>query len=145
MQPGLFLPLDRDPAPAPGPSAGAVVIRFDGADIIGQRGETLVSALLRHAARIGISEFDGTPRAGFCLMGSCQECTVWDADGHRLRACMVELCEGLSVRSTPDAPVGADAPVGPDAPGVSGLPTTSGLSSTSDLPSPSDLPGGRDD
>lgn len=98
MRSGLFLPL-VPAAPAPPPQA--VLFHFDGAEIRGQAGETLIAALLRHSARIGRSEFDATPRAGFCLMGSCQECTLWDQDGHRLRACMIEVCAGLDLRSSP--------------------------------------------
>lgn len=96
MPSGLFQPID----PA---SADAVVIRFDDAEIRGQATDTLLAVLLRHGARVGMSEFDGTPRAGFCLMGSCQECTVWDEEGHRLRACMTEVRDGLSLRSKPYA------------------------------------------
>ena len=38
------------------------------------------NALRRH-------EFSDEARAGFCLMGACQDCWVWLADGRRVRAC----------------------------------------------------------
>jgi len=94
MSHGLFQPIDP-------PSSDPVVFHFDGAEIQGRAEDTLLAALLRHGARIGTSEFDGTPRAGFCLMGSCQECTIWDRNGRRMRACMTDVRAGLSLRSTP--------------------------------------------
>ena len=45
---------------------------------------------------------DGT-RAGFCLMGACQDCWVWDDAGQRLRACSTTVVEGMSVRTAPPA------------------------------------------
>jgi len=36
-------------------------------------------------------EFGGAPRAGFCLMGACQDCWVWMDDGGRVRACTREF------------------------------------------------------
>lgn len=91
------------------PPEGAV-LRFslDGTASAGHAGDTVLAALLRQGARIGRSEFDGTPRAGFCLMGSCQECTLWDAQGRRLRACMVDLRDGMVLCSTPLAPEAGD-------------------------------------
>lgn len=91
---GLFQPIDVDlPAEVP--------FHFDGAAMHGRAGDTLLAALLLNGVRTGQSEFDGTPRAGFCLMGSCQECSVWDAAGRRLRACMTELHPGLRLQSRP--------------------------------------------
>lgn len=80
-----------------------VRVWFDKAAIPAQEGDTILGAILRQGARIGASEFDGTPRAGFCLMGSCQECTLWDAAGRRLRACMTDVQDGMVLRSTPYA------------------------------------------
>ncbi|RVD47325.1 2Fe-2S iron-sulfur cluster-binding protein, partial [Mesorhizobium sp. M7A.F.Ca.ET.027.03.2.1] len=50
---------------------------------------------------LGFSEFDGTPRAGFCLMGACQDCSLWLADGRRIRACMTTVESGMTVASRP--------------------------------------------
>ena len=36
-------------------------------------------------------------RAGFCLMGACQDCWVWLADGPRVRACTTPVAEGMHV------------------------------------------------
>ncbi|MGH6859338.1 MAG: (2Fe-2S)-binding protein [Phyllobacterium sp.] len=75
------------------------VIRFDGQDIAACSGESLITALLCAGLTIGHSEFDQTPRAGFCLMGACQDCTVWTRTGRRLRACMAEVTPGLDLCS----------------------------------------------
>ncbi|HCV75331.1 MAG TPA: NAD(FAD)-dependent dehydrogenase, partial [Pseudomonas sp.] len=34
------------------------------------------------------------------LMGACQDCWVWTADGERLRACGTEVREGLQILTT---------------------------------------------
>ena len=77
-----------------------ITIRFEGRDIAACSGESLVTALLSAGVLTGRSEFDGTPRAGFCLMGVCQECTVWTSTGQRLRACVTEARAGLDLRAS---------------------------------------------
>lgn len=77
-----------------------IVIRFDGQDVAACAGETLLAALLCAGLTTGRSEFDQAPRAGFCLMGACQDCTVWTRAGSRLRACMVEVTPGLDLCSS---------------------------------------------
>ena len=91
---GLFLPIRQDDGPP-------LHFTFDGALRTARQHDTVLAALLRQDARTGSNEFDGAPRAGFCLMGSCQDCTVWDQDGRRLRACMEEVRDGQVLRSTP--------------------------------------------
>lgn len=86
-------------------------IRFDGRPLFASRGEMLIAVILRHKTALGRSEFDGEPRAGFCLMGACQDCTVWTADGRRLRACMSEVYDGMDIRSI--STIAAYADVGP--------------------------------
>jgi aerobic-type carbon monoxide dehydrogenase small subunit (CoxS/CutS family) len=36
-------------------------------------------------------------RAGFCLMGACQDCWVWTADGQRVRACTTVVSKDLDI------------------------------------------------
>jgi hypothetical protein len=57
------------------------------------------------------SEFGDGPRAGFCLMGACQDCWVWTPDGDRLRACSTVAEAGMSVLTRPPA---AHWPATPD-------------------------------
>ncbi|MCZ4354836.1 (2Fe-2S)-binding protein [Roseovarius aestuarii] len=94
MTHGLFAQIEPD-------TRASVQFTFDGTPVNGFVGDTVLAALLRSGTYIGQSEFDGTPRAGFCLMGSCQDCTLWDSDGRRLRACMVDIQSDMDLRSTP--------------------------------------------
>jgi aerobic-type carbon monoxide dehydrogenase small subunit (CoxS/CutS family) len=78
---------------------GRAAIRFeiDGAPTEALEGDTLLVALLTHGERVRASEFGDGPRAGFCLMGACQDCWVWTADGTRLRACTTQVVAGLKI------------------------------------------------
>lgn len=63
-------------------------------------GDTLLTAILTRTGGAGYlrkTEFDRQPRAGFCLMGACNDCIVWTADGGRLRACSTPVREGLRI------------------------------------------------
>jgi len=63
----------------------------DGRRAQGLEGDTLLVALMCAGAHLRESEFGDGPRAGFCLMGACQDCWVWTDDGRRLRACTTTL------------------------------------------------------
>ena len=76
---------------------------IDGAPATALEGDTLLVALLTHGRRVRSSEFGDGTRAGFCLMGACQDCWVWDEAGQRLRACSTVVTEGMTVRTTPPA------------------------------------------
>lgn len=60
-------------------------------------GDTLLVAVLTQGAMLRRAEFGGEDRAGFCLMGACQDCSVWTAQGERVRACSTPVTEGLAV------------------------------------------------
>jgi predicted molibdopterin-dependent oxidoreductase YjgC len=74
-------------------------IRFviDGRACEAMAGDTLLTALLTHGRRLRSSEWGDGPRAGFCLMGACQDCWVALEDGTRLRACTTFVTEGMRV------------------------------------------------
>lgn len=72
----------------------------DGAPIEALQGDTLMVALLTQGVSLRQSEFDPGRRAGFCLMGACQDCWVWTRSGERLRACSSEAREGLDIVTT---------------------------------------------
>jgi len=74
-----------------------VRLDVDGAAIEALEGDTLLVALLVNGIRLRDSEFGDGARAGFCLMGACQDCWVWTADGGRLRACTTPVADGLSI------------------------------------------------
>lgn len=60
-------------------------------------GDTLMVALLTSCDSLRDSEFGDGRRAGFCLMGACQDCWVWTADGRRLRACTTPAVPGMEI------------------------------------------------
>jgi predicted molibdopterin-dependent oxidoreductase YjgC len=76
---------------------GRAPLRFvlDGVERQALAGDTVLSAILSVAPMLRRSEFGPEARAGFCLMGACQDCWVWQEDGPRLRACSTPLAEGM--------------------------------------------------
>lgn len=73
----------------------SVGFTLDGTAQTGLSGDTVLSAILAVAPALRHSEFGPEGRAGFCLMGACQDCWVWQAEGPRLRACSTPLSEGM--------------------------------------------------
>ena len=72
-------------------------LTIDGALLTVLQGDTLLTAMLIHGRRLRISEFGDGPRAGFCLMGACQDCWVDLDDGRRLRACSSLAVGGMVI------------------------------------------------
>ena len=70
---------------------------LDGKPAEALEGDTLLTAVLLNSRRLRLNEFDQTPRAGFCLMGACQDCWLRLESGERLRACSTYLSEGMRV------------------------------------------------
>ncbi|MFV3131019.1 (2Fe-2S)-binding protein [Niveispirillum sp. KHB5.9] len=75
----------------------AITITVDGRPVQALEGDTLMVAMLANGPSLRRSEFTDGNRAGFCLMGACQDCWVWTADGHRLRACSTIALDGMSL------------------------------------------------
>ena len=65
------------------------------------QGDTLLTALLLARGHLRQSEFADGPRAGFCLMGACQDCWVTLADGRRVRACTTTAEDGMALEAIP--------------------------------------------
>ncbi|WP_087687059.1 (2Fe-2S)-binding protein [Pandoraea sp. PE-S2R-1] len=97
-------------------SRAPVTFYLDGAPVQALTGDTVLTAILMHQRHVRISEFSGAPRAGFCLIGACQDCWVrCEADsadvtdaadaarGHaaqqltRLRACSTLVRPGMRI------------------------------------------------
>jgi predicted molibdopterin-dependent oxidoreductase YjgC len=76
------------------PSLGFVL---DGRPVSALQGDTLLTAILVNAPALRLSEFGDGPRAGFCLMGACQDCWVWTEAGTRLRACSTPVEPGMRI------------------------------------------------
>ncbi len=81
-----------------------VTIHVDGEPVQALAGDTLLTALRVAGLSLGPDDAGGAPRAGFCLMGACQDCWVWAADGGRLRACTSYVEDGMAVAT--EAPEG---------------------------------------
>ena len=78
----------------------SVRLRIDGAEATALAGDTLLTAILVNRARLRESEFGDGPRAGFCMMGVCQDCWVSLEGGARVRACSTPVSEGMSVMTS---------------------------------------------
>ena len=74
-----------------------VTLLVDGQPIQALQGDTLLVAMLTAIGHLRSSEFGDGKRAGFCLMGACQDCWVWMADGSRLRACSTPVADGMRI------------------------------------------------
>jgi predicted molibdopterin-dependent oxidoreductase YjgC len=74
-----------------------VVLEIDGVAATALAGDSLLVAILANGGALRESEFGDGLRAGFCLMGACQDCWVWTADGERLRACATEVAAGMRI------------------------------------------------
>jgi len=74
-----------------------VSFTIDGQPATALQGDTLLVAMMGATRSLRSSEFGDGRRAGFCLMGACQDCWVWTAQGDRLRACSVVVEEGMAL------------------------------------------------
>ena len=81
----------------------AVPLTIDAKPCTALEGDTLLVALMCNGRRARDSEFGDGPRAGFCLMGACQDCWVWTPQGERLRACSTPVVAGMAVLTRPPA------------------------------------------
>jgi D-hydroxyproline dehydrogenase subunit gamma len=74
---------------------------LDGEVLPAREGESVLAAVL--AARLSLRrlEFTSEERAGFCLMGACQDCWIWTETGDRLRACTTRVAAGMRLRRDP--------------------------------------------
>ena len=69
----------------------------DGEPVQALEGDTLMVAMLGSGKYLRSSEFGDGKRAGFCLMGACQDCWVWTEDDGRLRACSTLASDGMRI------------------------------------------------
>ncbi|MEG0859893.1 MAG: (2Fe-2S)-binding protein [Pseudomonas sp.] len=79
----------------------ALAFTLDGQPASGLLGDTLLVALLTAGEHLRGSDFSAEPRAGFCMMGACQDCWVRLGDGRRVRACSTLLEDGQQVEREP--------------------------------------------
>ena len=72
-----------------------VPFTLDGRACHGLVGDTILTAVLALGPVLRHADFSGEARAGFCLMGACQDCWVFTASGQRLRACTCFIAPGM--------------------------------------------------
>ena len=72
-----------------------VAFTLDGHAVSALAGDTVLTAVLTQGQQLRRSEFSGEPRAGFCLMGACQDCWITTESGERLRACSTFIEPGM--------------------------------------------------
>ena len=75
-----------------------LVYELDGEPATALAGDTVMTAILTRRGHLRQSEFGDGPRAGFCLMGACQECWV-SADGRPVRACATLVAAGMRIET----------------------------------------------
>ena len=73
----------------------AIGFVLDGHAFHALAGDTVLTAVLTNGVQLRKSEFSGEPRAGFCMMGACQDCWIRTEQGQRLRACATFIEEGM--------------------------------------------------
>ncbi|MDO7836778.1 (2Fe-2S)-binding protein [Sphingobium sp. HBC34] len=74
-----------------------VTLYVDDQPVTALEGDTLMVALLASGGTLRQGEFGPEKRAGFCLMGACQDCWVWTSSGERLRACSTLATAGQRI------------------------------------------------
>lgn len=79
--------------------AASVQFTIDGRPVQAAAGDVLLTAILLNQRHVRDFEFAAERRAGFCLMGACQDCWVSLADGRRVRACDTLVEEGMEVQT----------------------------------------------
>lgn len=76
-----------------------VSFTLDGLPATALEGDTVLTAVLTNAGSLRRNEFSGQPRAGFCMMGACQDCWIATDNGERLRACSTFIRAGMQLLS----------------------------------------------
>lgn len=84
----------------------SLAFSLDGRVVTALAGDTILTAVLTQADSLRRSEFSGRPRAGFCLIGACQDCWMHTEDGQPVRACSTEIQSGMRLLSS--VPGGTD-------------------------------------
>ena len=75
-----------------------------GVRVAATEGDSLLAVILLNRRNVRQLEFGGEPRAGFCLMGACQDCWVWLEGCERVRACTTPAVSGMAILTA--APAG---------------------------------------
>ncbi|SCW66612.1 2Fe-2S iron-sulfur cluster binding domain-containing protein [Rhizobium mongolense subsp. loessense] len=76
------------------------IIYVDGEPVDACEGDTILSALLSEIGFVRLLELKPEKRAGFCLMGACQDCWLWHLSGERARACTERVLPGMRLSTS---------------------------------------------
>ena len=74
-----------------------VTFFLDGQCLKALKGDTILTAILTHQSFLRESEMRAEPRAGFCLIGACQDCWIALETGERLRACTNLIAQDMRI------------------------------------------------
>lgn len=75
----------------------SMTLIVDGRPVAALAGDTVLTALRVAGLPLRRSEFGDGARAGFCLMGACQDCVLQVAGRGRVRACQTMAEDGMTV------------------------------------------------
>ncbi|WP_084044680.1 (2Fe-2S)-binding protein [Ensifer sp. WSM1721] len=81
----------------PLPERPQIHCKVDGVAVEARLGDTVLTAVLTTRRNLRPFEFANTHRAGFCLMGACQDCWVHLSNGQRVRACSTLVVDGMQI------------------------------------------------
>lgn len=70
---------------------------IDGRAVEARAGQSVLTVLLSNGGFVRRHDVDGSKRAGFCLMGACQDCWVWIGPDRRARACSTPATDGMAI------------------------------------------------
>ena len=76
-----------------------VTFVLDGKVVTALDGDTVLTAVLTQGVQLRRSEFSSQPRAGFCMMGACQDCWISTEAGESLRACGTFIKDGMRLNT----------------------------------------------
>jgi len=77
-----------------------VTMHVDGQAVTAMAGDTVLTALMLAGTQVRKFEFGEGARAGFCLMGACQDCWITLEEGGSLRACTTYVRDGLRLTTS---------------------------------------------
>ena len=72
-------------------------IMVDGSPVETQEGESVLAAMFSVTSHLRELESNGEKRAGFCLMGACQDCWVVVEGRGTVRACTTLVEPGMRI------------------------------------------------
>ena len=72
---------------------------LDGEVLHAMRGDTIMTAVLTHRSQLRRSDLSASARAGFCLMGACQDCWIESESGQRYRSWSTLLVPGMRLKT----------------------------------------------